>query len=69
MEVCSGSRCSRFLLHTEYEPGRLKKGAKSYRHDQQDITVWGNLLFHFSLTAQHVSIDIISHHHELLNFN
>jgi len=43
--------------------------AKSYRNDQQDATVLDNLLFHCSLTAQHVSSDIIAHHQELLNCN
>jgi len=28
-----------------------------------------NLLFHCSLTAQHVSSDIITHHQEVLNCN
>jgi hypothetical protein len=42
---------------------------KSYRNDQQDATVLDNLLFHCSLTAQHVWSDIIAHHQELLNCN
>ena len=42
---------------------------KSYRNDQQDATVCDNLLFHCSLTAQHVSSDIIARHQELLNCN
>ena len=46
-----------------------KEISKSYRNDQQDATVWDNLLFHCSLTAQHVSSDIIAHHQELLNCN
>jgi hypothetical protein len=39
---------------------------KSYENDQQDATVWDNLLFHCFLTAQHGSSDIIFHHQELL---
>ena len=42
---------------------------KFYRNDQQDATVQDNLLFHCSLTAQHVSRDIIAHHQELLSCN
>ena len=42
---------------------------KSYRNDQQDATVQDNLLFHCSLTAQHVSSDIIAHYQEILNCN
>jgi hypothetical protein len=42
---------------------------KSYRNYQQDPTVKDNLLFHCSLTAQHVSSDIIVHHLELVNCN
>jgi hypothetical protein len=42
---------------------------KSYRNDQQDAAVYDSLLFHCSLTAQHVSGDIIAHHQELLNCN
>jgi hypothetical protein len=42
---------------------------KPYRKDQQDATVLDNLLFRCSLTAEHVSSDIIAHHQELLNCN
>ena len=37
-----------------------------YTNDQKDATVWGNLLFHCSLIALHVSSDIIAHHYEHL---
>jgi len=36
---------------------------------KKDATVYDNLLFHCSVTAQHVSSDIIAHHQELLNCN
>ena len=39
---------------------------ESYRNDQQDAIVQDNLLFHCSLTAEHVSSDIIAYHQELL---
>jgi len=42
---------------------------KFHRKDQQDATVSDSLLFPCSLTAQHVSSDIIAHHQELLNCN
>jgi hypothetical protein len=41
----------------------------SYRNNQQDATMYDNLLLHCSLTAQHFSSDIIAHHQELLNCN
>jgi len=39
----------------------------SYKYYQQDATVGDNLLFPCSLTALHVSRDIIAHHQEHLN--
>ena len=42
---------------------------KSYRNDQQVPAVKDNLLFHCSLTAQHASSDIMTHHQELVNCN
>jgi hypothetical protein len=36
-------------------------------NDQQDATVYDNLLFPCYLTALHVSSDIIAHHQEHLN--
>ena len=48
---------------------RIKLEYKSYRNDQQDATLQEKLLLHCSLTAQHVSKDIIAHHQELLNYN
>ena len=50
-----------------FEKRFIQIPSKSYRNDQQDATVWDNLLFHCSLTAQYVSSDIIPHRHELLN--
>jgi hypothetical protein len=38
-----------------------------YTNDQQDATVWDNLLFPCSLNALHVSSNIIAHNQELLN--
>jgi len=38
-----------------------------FTNDQQDAAVWDNLLFHCSLTAVHVSSNIIAHHQEHLN--
>jgi len=49
--------------------GQVICSNKSYRNDQQDATVLDNLLFHCSLTAQHVSSIITVHHQELLNCN
>ena len=40
-----------------------------YKNDQQDATVYDNLLFHCFLNVQHVSSNIIAHHQELLNCN
>ena len=44
-----------------------RRGSIIYENDQQDATVQDNLLFHYSLTAQHVSSDIFAHHQEHLN--
>jgi hypothetical protein len=62
------------LPHTCYMPSPFNcppiyHPNKSYRNDQQDATVYDNLLIHCSLTAQHVSSDIIAHYQELLNCN
>jgi len=38
-----------------------------YTNDQQNATVWDNLLSLCSLTALHVSSDVIANHQEHLN--
>ena len=71
----AGTRLQLHNLNSWFESGDepcvITRGrkCKSYRNDQQDATVQDSLLFHCSLTAQHVSSDIIAHHQELLNCN
>jgi len=43
-----------FIPPTVLDVITVAQQSKSYRKDQQDATVSDNLLFHFSLTAQHV---------------
>jgi len=65
-----------FNVYTFCQSGGPKKGfvdlcqqmtRQFYTNDQQDETLWDNLLFPCSLTALHVSRDIIARNQEHLN--
>jgi hypothetical protein len=63
-------RCYTFCQSDGPESGFVdlcQQTSQFYTNDQQDETVWDNLLFPCSLTALHVSRDIIAHHQEHLN--